>query len=77
MVFWRENAERLAQMGHKGNELLIEGKLKMRSWVDQQGQRKRVLEVMGDFFRMLSKREAVEAHESLDPDDDFGIFAGD
>jgi len=47
VVVWKKNAENCVKYLVKGQEVLIEGRLKTRSWEDQ-GQKKFVTEVVAD-----------------------------
>ena len=56
---WDRNAHNAQKFLQKGNPVLIEGRLKMDSWQDQQsGQRRRKLLVVGERMRFLRLGEA-------------------
>ena len=57
IVLWRGLAERAESTLKKGMAIYIEGKLTHRSWQDQDGNNRRTTEVVGNYFRILSKRE--------------------
>lgn len=46
LVAWGALAERIAASVHKGQELIIEGALKTRSWEDKEGKRRYATEVL-------------------------------
>ena len=58
IVLWRRTAEVAEQYLKKGDSVCIEGKLKTRSWEDENGVKKWATDVQGDTMTMLgSKRE--------------------
>lgn len=57
IVFWRVQAEQVHKYIRKGSLLYVEGKLRHRSWDDQQGTKHYVSEIYADQFRMLGRRE--------------------
>ncbi|MAQ70075.1 MAG: single-stranded DNA-binding protein [Flavobacteriales bacterium] len=58
IVLWRRTAEVAEQYLKKGDSVCIEGKLKTRSWEDENGVKKWATDVQGDSMTMLgSKRE--------------------
>ncbi len=48
VVTWRKQAETCNQYLSKGSPVLVEGRLQQRSWENQEGQRKSVIEVVAD-----------------------------
>ncbi|MEZ5040630.1 MAG: single-stranded DNA-binding protein [Saprospiraceae bacterium] len=57
VVVWRSLAERAEQQLKKGGQVYLEGKLTHRTWQDQEGNNRRTTEVVGNYFRLLSRRE--------------------
>jgi single-strand DNA-binding protein len=57
VVVWRKLAEIAENYLKKGSQIYLEGKLRTRSWDDQQGIKKYTTEVVADSFTMLGKRE--------------------
>lgn len=57
VVVWRKLAEIAENYLKKGSQIYLEGKLRTRSWDDQQGNKKYTTEVVADSFTMLGKRE--------------------
>lgn len=55
VVLWGKVAEIAAQYLQKGQEALVIGRLKTRSWQDQSGQKKYVTEVIGEDFQLGQK----------------------
>ena len=59
IVLWRGLAEISEKYLRKGSMVYIEGKLKTRSWEDQNNQTRYTTEVVGDNMTMLGTREGT------------------
>ena len=57
VVAWRKLAEIAESYLKKGSQIYLEGKLRTRSWDDQQGNKRYTTEVVADTFTMLGKRD--------------------
>jgi single-strand DNA-binding protein len=57
IVAWRHSAEFASNYLSKGRLVAVDGHLQQRSWVDQQGQKRSVVEVVADRLQGLDKRE--------------------
>jgi single-strand DNA-binding protein len=55
IVIWRALAEIAEKYLKKGDKVYIEGKLKTRSWQDQEGKNRYTTEVIADNLTMLGK----------------------
>ena len=55
IVLWRGLAEVAERFLKKGDKIYIEGKLKTRSWQDQEGNNRYTTEVIADNMTMLGK----------------------
>ena len=55
IVVWRGQAENVAQFLNKGRLAAVEGRLQIRSYETQDGQKRRVAEVVADDVRFLEK----------------------
>ena len=69
-VVWNKQAETCNQYLHKGSGVFVEGRLQSRSWEDNAGQKRSVIEVRAERVQFLgspSKGQAVEqqADESV------------
>lgn len=63
IVLWRNLAEIAEKYVKKGMKLYIEGRIRNRSWEDQNGVKKYMTEIQGDTMQMLSpKQENGEYH---------------
>jgi len=68
IVLWRGIAEVAEKYLHKGDSVCIEGKLKTRSWEDENGNKKYATDVQGDSMTMLgSKKEAENPNMGYAP----------
>ncbi|HEY9560923.1 MAG TPA: single-stranded DNA-binding protein [Anseongella sp.] len=57
LVFWAQHAEIAEKYLQKGKELAIEGKLVTRDFVDKEGRKHFVTEIVVNEFMMLGKKE--------------------
>lgn len=68
IVVWRGLAEVAEKYIRKGSQLYIEGKIKTRSYDDNQGIKRYVTEIMADNIQMLgSKPEGQQAQQAQAP----------
>ena len=56
LVLWRYLAERAEQNLRKGMQIYVEGKLKTRSWTDQNQQTRYTTDIVVDKFIMLGRK---------------------
>ena len=56
IVMWRGLADIVEKYVHKGDRLYIEGKLRPRSYDDQNGQKRYTVEIIADNMEMLSPK---------------------
>jgi single-strand DNA-binding protein len=61
VVLWRGLAEISEKYLKKGNQVYVEGKLRTRSWQDQEGNTRYTTEVIADNMTMLGGRPAEAA----------------
>lgn len=57
LVFWRGLAQTVEKYVHKGDKLYIEGSIHSRSYDDQNGVRRTVVEIWVDNMEMLSRTQ--------------------
>lgn len=60
IVLWRGLAETAEKYVRKGDKLYIEGKIRSRSYDDQNGIKRYVVEIFGDNMEMLTPRAAQQ-----------------
>ena len=56
IVLWRQQAEFSANYLNKGRMVLVEGRLQIRNWTTQDGQRRTTAEVVGNNVQALERR---------------------
>lgn len=61
VVLWGRLADVAAQYLHKGSQVYIEGKLRTRSYMDKQNQKRSITEIVADEMQMLGSRPAGAA----------------
>lgn len=59
VVLWRGLAETVEKYVHKGDKLFIEGKIRSRSYDDQNGVKRYITEIFADNMEMLTPRSAA------------------
>ena len=57
-VIWRKSAENFSNFTHKGSMVGIDGRIQVRNYENQQGQRVYVTEVIVDSFALLESRNS-------------------
>jgi single-strand DNA-binding protein len=57
IVLWRKLAEVAEKYLRKGQMVYLEGKIRSRSWDDQNGNKRYTTEIFGDVLTILSRRE--------------------
>ncbi len=68
IVAWRDLAERIAE-AEKGRLVVVEGRLRERSWVARDGTKRRAVEVFADAFRFLDRAPQVAPPEEVGPEE--------
>jgi single-strand DNA-binding protein len=67
LVLWRSLAEIAEKYVHKGDKLYVEGKLRSRSYDDQAGVKRNIVEIFVDSLELLASKTTVsnEDHTSV------------
>src|SRR3989338_3096272 len=73
-VVWNKQAETCNQYLHKGSGVFIEGRLQSRSWEDNQGAKRNVIEVRAERVQFLGKAPVKEVTE---PPEQVGGLSGE
>jgi single-strand DNA-binding protein len=68
VVFWRTLAESVEKYVRKGSQILVEGKLRNRSWEDQNGQKRYTTEIVAETLKVLNRREHNNSQQSSQHD---------
>ena len=63
LVFWRGLAQTVEKYVHKGDKLYIEGSIHSRSYDDQNGVHRTVVEIYVDNMEMLSRPQQTASHQ--------------
>ena len=67
IVVWRGLADIAEKYLKKGDKIYIEGKLKTRNWMDQEGKNRYTTEVIADNMTMLGKLSENKSHSESNP----------
>ena len=70
IVAWRRLAEQVTQHLSKGRLVAVEGRLQIRSYETQDGQKRKVAEVVADAVRFLDRKGAAAPVETAAPEAD-------
>lgn len=58
IVFWRSLAESADKLLKKGTQVYLEGKLQTRQWIDKEGNKRNITEIIGETFVVLQRKES-------------------
>jgi single-strand DNA-binding protein len=61
IVVWRSMAESAEKLLKKGTQIYLEGKLQTRQWIDKDGNKRNITEVVGESFLVLQRKETSTA----------------
>lgn len=78
IVVWGKTADICKQYVQKGRQLYIEGRIQTRSWVDKDGQKKYMTEVVANTVQFLGRpgdRQGAPEQPADMPDHDYGDTA--
>lgn len=67
IVCWRNTAEIAEKYIKKGTQLYVEGKIRTRSWDDQNGNKRYVTEIVADTIQLLGKKENGDSAPAPQP----------
>lgn len=68
ITLWARNAEVAAEFVKKGDPLLIEGRLQLDKWENQEGEKRSKMKVVGEIMRFLrSKSESNSSTPTSEP----------
>lgn len=66
VVFWDKTAETIGNYVKKGQRLLVEGRLQVRSYENTNGEKRRVTEVVGSYMEFIEKAEKTNSGDNWD-----------
>ena len=58
---WGKSAEVLGKSVHKGQRILLEGRLQIRQYTDKNGNKRTAAEVVADCFEFIERKEQTES----------------
>ncbi len=61
LVLWRQLADLAEKFIRKGSQIYVEGRIRTRSYNDQQGQKKYMTEIVADNVQLLGRRDGEGA----------------
>ena len=67
VVVWNRLAQVVEKYVHKGDKLYIEGKLRSRSYDDQNGIKRTIVEIFADNMEMLTPRGVSQPQQTAAP----------
>ena len=70
-VAWQQSADYLAQYGHKGDTIVVEGRISTRNYDDKDGKKVYVTEVTANNVQLAPKQNRSESDEYLNNMGDF------
>ncbi len=74
VVAWRRLAELAENYIRKGSQILVEGKLRYRSYDDRDGNKKYIVEVEADTIQLLGRKPDGQGQQTLFRSDDAKQF---
>lgn len=66
IVAWRQTAEFLARYFGKGQQIAVEGKLQSRTWEDNEGHRRKAVEIVADQLHFCGSKQQDSAGRAGD-----------
>ncbi len=70
-VAWQQSADYLAQYGHKGDTIVVEGRISTRNYEDKDGKKVYVTEVTANNVQLTPKQNRSESDQYLNDMGDF------
>jgi single-strand DNA-binding protein len=67
IIAWRQLADLAENYIRKGSQIYVEGKIRSRSWDDQNGQKRYVTEIQADTIQLLGRRSDNPAANQQPP----------
>ncbi|KAA6345170.1 Single-stranded DNA-binding protein [termite gut metagenome] len=64
LVLWRSLAEIAEKYVHKGDKLYVEGKIRSRSYDDQAGVKRNIIEIFVDSMELLAPKTTISSENN-------------
>ena len=77
IVVWRSMAESAEKLLKKGTQIYLEGKLQTRQWIDKDGHKRNITEIVGESFLVLQRKENTNPSSSQTPEDSTNVSFDD
>jgi len=72
VIAWRQLADLAQNFIRKGSQIFVEGRIRSRSWDDQNGQKRYVTEIQADTIQLLGRRPDGQAPAAGAPAPSYG-----
>ena len=73
IIAWRQLADLAENFIRKGSQIYVEGRIRSRSWDDQNGQKRYVTEIQADTIQLLGRRnDNPGAQQPAQPQQNYG-----
>lgn len=70
VVLWGKTAEHVSKWFHKGDQMIVRGRLESRDWEDRNGNKRRSWEVQAEAVEFCgSRKKPADSFTELDDDD--------
>lgn len=73
VVLWRSMAESAEKVLKKGTQIYLEGKLQTRQWIDKEGHKRNITEIVGESFLVLQKKDNGNGQPSTTSEDNGNV----
>lgn len=68
IVVWRSMAESAEKLLKKGTQIYLEGKLQTRQWIDKDGHKRNITEIVGESFLVLQRKDSNVPNPNISDD---------
>jgi len=72
IVLWRSMAESAEKVLKKGTQIYLEGKLQTRQWIDKDGNKRNITEIVGESFLVLQRKDTNATNPVNSTSEDHG-----
>ena len=72
IVLWRGLADVAENYLKKGSTIYLEGRIRKREYVDKDGVKRYITDILGDVMNMLGKKEGAPAESQAEPSQSLG-----
>jgi single-strand DNA-binding protein len=72
-ICWGKGGQLISQYCHKGDKILVEGRLQQRSWNDKDGNKRYAVEIVVEKFQFLGSPQKSDQPQSAKPEQNTGV----